>query len=428
MKITLLNHASVLIELGPMRLLTDPWYFGYPFAEGWGLVYDNPRALEVAATATHLWVSHFHGDHLNRPTLSALVKLNSRMRVFACDSANFQMSPVFRSLGFPDVVSMQECRPYDEGGIELRRFPATGIDNTLSIRGDGATIVNYNDCNLPAASIRHMRSELGPITLLLNNYNNAGKILRFPLPPAERIISEQRELFRKVADAFEAKIVIPFASMHYYRAEETAAQNASLMGPETLSAAAGRLVPLAVGQTAAIDAGLNVEVTGAPAPPAPRSTIARPESVDVDELLRQASEFSGRVRRGYFGLSMLLPSVFIHVTDLGRTMQLSPRSASWVNSRAAQMEAHSSALRTWFTARYGTDSFVVGAHLALVDEHLTALRFLILLAMLGESQMDFVSLIRSLRHRNGWSFWWNRRHEIWGVVSHLGFSVEESRL
>ena len=64
-RIHYLNHASMLVEVGTMRLLFDPWLEGTAFSGGWGLRYDNPDAIDLAASATHLWISHWHSDHLH---------------------------------------------------------------------------------------------------------------------------------------------------------------------------------------------------------------------------------------------------------------------------------------------------------------------------------------------------------------------------
>ena len=72
MQLEYLNHACVLLRFGDVSLLSDPWLSGTAFADGWGLRFDNPDALARAATATHLWISHWHSDHLHAPTLTAL--------------------------------------------------------------------------------------------------------------------------------------------------------------------------------------------------------------------------------------------------------------------------------------------------------------------------------------------------------------------
>ena len=113
--ISLLNHASLLIEAGDIKLLTDPWYSGTAFEAGWGLRYDNPAALDRAATATHLWISHFHDDHLHTPTLRQLAERNPNIVFLANQSYNFDMTGAGRKLGFKSVVAFPERTAFARG-------------------------------------------------------------------------------------------------------------------------------------------------------------------------------------------------------------------------------------------------------------------------------------------------------------------------
>ncbi|MCI2400509.1 metal-dependent hydrolase [Aliiroseovarius subalbicans] len=56
MKITWLGHASFRIEIGDQVLLLDPWVVGNP-------MFDEARRVEAIAGATHVLITHGHGDH-----------------------------------------------------------------------------------------------------------------------------------------------------------------------------------------------------------------------------------------------------------------------------------------------------------------------------------------------------------------------------
>ena len=40
-KLKIISHASVFIDLGEVKLLTDPWLFGNCFNDGWSLKKAN---------------------------------------------------------------------------------------------------------------------------------------------------------------------------------------------------------------------------------------------------------------------------------------------------------------------------------------------------------------------------------------------------
>ncbi|MGB0854865.1 MAG: metal-dependent hydrolase [Pikeienuella sp.] len=56
MNITWLGHSSFRIEIGDQVLLVDPWLRGNPS-------FDEARFDEAIAGATHILISHGHGDH-----------------------------------------------------------------------------------------------------------------------------------------------------------------------------------------------------------------------------------------------------------------------------------------------------------------------------------------------------------------------------
>jgi len=56
MKITWLGHAGFRIEIGDQILLVDPWLTGNP-------MFPEDRRAEAIEGATHILVSHGHGDH-----------------------------------------------------------------------------------------------------------------------------------------------------------------------------------------------------------------------------------------------------------------------------------------------------------------------------------------------------------------------------
>ncbi len=177
--ITVLNHAALKIQIADVSMLTDPWLWGTCFKDGWGLGMENPAALAEARSCDVLWISHFHGDHHHVPTLTELARLSPAMRVIANDSVNFSVSAAMPRIGFVNVVSLGERVPLRvSAGLEVLRIPATGIDNMLVMRTAEGIVLNYNDCNLPRRAIRALAAKIGPVDVLLNNYNIAAKVCR----------------------------------------------------------------------------------------------------------------------------------------------------------------------------------------------------------------------------------------------------------
>ena len=67
--IEFINHASVLISRNKIKILSDPWYKGSTFHNGWKLLYEleDTRILEVLNKISHIYISHEHPDHFYPP-------------------------------------------------------------------------------------------------------------------------------------------------------------------------------------------------------------------------------------------------------------------------------------------------------------------------------------------------------------------------
>src|SRR5262245_2517749 len=77
---TWIGHATVLLRIGGMNILTDP-VMSSRVGVGMGLMTMGPRRLVAPALAIRqlprldlILISHAHFDHLDRPTLSRLPK------------------------------------------------------------------------------------------------------------------------------------------------------------------------------------------------------------------------------------------------------------------------------------------------------------------------------------------------------------------
>ena len=65
--IQFINHASLLISNGNKSLLTDPWYSGSVFDDGWSLLFENSyeKIQKLLNQVNYIWVSHEHPDHFS---------------------------------------------------------------------------------------------------------------------------------------------------------------------------------------------------------------------------------------------------------------------------------------------------------------------------------------------------------------------------
>jgi L-ascorbate metabolism protein UlaG (beta-lactamase superfamily) len=419
MRIEYLNHASVIFKSGEVSLLCDPWFSGTAFAGGWGLQYDNPEALPKAKLCTHLWISHFHPDHLHMPTLRQLADLAPYIIALANDSANFRVSEALRRAGFRNIVRLDERAWLPLGSdIKVARFPTAGIDNMLVIDTPEGRLLNYNDCHLPVDALKLLMRKIGRVDILLNNFNHAIKFMDYPRRSDEEIRKELKTNYKKVVDTINPKWVIPFASAHYYRTRDTFWQNDSLLQSEELTELDPRIIALKIGGEVTFDEGLNPTISPPPSTVTlnPKDIKQETESAELAEVVQAAKDFGARLRRSLLGITFWIPELRIRVEEYQRTIVFDVRNQVYAEDtrepQDAHIQAHSGALMQWFGKPYGADSFFIGGHFEVVTKTIKPIRRVLLACSLMEKRLGPQSLAHYILRPSGIKFLLNRREEI----------------
>jgi hypothetical protein len=430
--IELLNHASIILRHGAISLLCDPWFDGTCFSGGWGLRYVNPYALEKTSECTHLWISHFHNDHLHMPTLQQVAQRVPQIQALANVSMNADMRGPLQRAGFTTLHPLYERRPVSlSDSCEVTRYPTTGIDNMLVVRIGGLTILNLNDCNLPARALRCLTRKIGHIDILLANYNHAGKLLEYP--SHEQIKETFKKHFQVVVAAVNPTWVIPFASLHYYRSHASAHQNGSFLRVEELTGASSNLIPLAPGDRAVFGPGRDratIERLTPAIPCAPPEHKRHEQSIPWQQLVVAAEAYRSRLRQGFLGLVHWISPFNIRVKDLERVLVLDIAKgiSEWVASNGPiHIEAHSEALFDWLGKPFGADAFWVGADFAILANDTTGLHRMMLAGLILENRLALNDLIQMLVTPRGWGFLLHRREEILAILLDRRFGAGDSR-
>ena len=74
-----INHASIIISNGNKSILTDPWYSGSSFDDGWKLLYENETddIINILNDVNYIWFSHEHPDHFSIKFLKIMKNFKS---------------------------------------------------------------------------------------------------------------------------------------------------------------------------------------------------------------------------------------------------------------------------------------------------------------------------------------------------------------
>jgi len=434
-RISLLNHACIKCELDDVSLLFDPWLSGTCFRNGWGLRYKNEKAVEEAITSTHLWISHYHGDHLHIPTLQAISSKNNNIKVIANKSLNFEMEPSLRAGGFKNIIPLPERKEIHlTKNVTIIRYPTAGIDNMLLIKTPSCTILNYNDVNLPNRSLKALCKQFPKIDILFCNFNHANRLLEHPLRPTEEIKKELVIQFLNKLKIIQSKWVIPFASYHWYLNPYCTEQNKTLMTNtelkfwlKKLGTEAKKVLPVNVGQHVDFDDKIeSPQINGESAVEQNGEELdfVKPNPSSDNELLELSKKFNERIIKKSTFFKFFMKPLRILVIDFQKVLVIERRGCYYSKeSNHYDISADSGILRDWFTLTFGTDGFFNGAHFKTESKNLLPLKRLFLFALLEENRLSPRDFFSYLTHSVGRRFLRCRREEIVGTLLENAFKV-----
>ena len=361
------------------------------------------------------------------PTLKVLARQNPRLMALSNASANFDTREPLERAGFSNIQPLIERQPYRLAeNFEVTRFPTTGIDNFLVIRAGKWTILNYNDCNVPAQALKKLLRRIGPIDILMNNFNHAGKLLDSEQPP-EEILQERKEAFQKLVSVVQPCYVIPFASMHYYRAPYSQQQNLSMLSGQQIAESIPNALFVGFGDTVQWNShgAPQIERLIPPLRPQPKNQQSYQSGSSWDDLLKQADRFCQLIRKEFFCLTFWISPLQIQVEDLNKRLVLDFNQGVREGSSEIppHITSHSDPLFHWFSYKYGTVDFHVGAHYRIETEDKRSLIYTMLAGGLVENALSPRSLLKLLSQPKGWQFLWNRREEIIAILLGRKFDI-----
>jgi len=228
-KVTLVSHASVIVESHGLKIWTDPWLGGKVFNESWSLF--PPAAFDPAVLEgiDYLWISHIHPDHLHLPSLNSLTpEFKRRVKVLFQDNHAERVFEVLEKCGYRNFHVLRHRKRTTLGDRTAVYCYSVGtLDSCLGVIEPEGVLFNVNDSRLNATDCRRVKSDLGRIDTVLSQFSLAvyngfqprdSHLTRGAAAVLEKIFGNHMDL--------GAKVTIPFASLMRFSLADNRYMNA----------------------------------------------------------------------------------------------------------------------------------------------------------------------------------------------------------
>jgi glyoxylase-like metal-dependent hydrolase (beta-lactamase superfamily II) len=236
MRVTYLAHASLLVEAGGARLVTDPWLDGPTYLNAWWH-FPAPVLSGAELRADYIYITHEHLDHFHVRTLQ---KLPRSTPILVGKFPRPRFRDKLRALGFTDVRELPHGRPVALGGLTVTSYQYRADDTALVIDDGETKLFDLNDCLLRASSLEQVMNSHGEPDLLAMSFANAEAypIVYEQEEPADWSTQSCFDTFLEKVRKLRPRAFVPFASMFCFLSEDLFAINERIASPAGLIARA----------------------------------------------------------------------------------------------------------------------------------------------------------------------------------------------
>lgn len=220
--IKFVNHASVLLSNGNKSILTDPWYSGAVFDDGWRLLYENNSSeiLDILNCTNFIWISHEHPDHFSIKffkDFGEFVK-NHNIKIIFQKTKDQRVANYFKKNNFEFIELENNKKFYIDSNFWIKIEKSDFYDSALILDMDGYKIFNLNDCPISDDSeILNLKKRYGNCDLLLTQFSYAAwKGGKENISWRAKAAEEKINTIINQSKLLNAKYIIPFASFVYF--------------------------------------------------------------------------------------------------------------------------------------------------------------------------------------------------------------------
>jgi len=243
MQITFLGHAGFLVESGEDIILCDPWFSPFGAYAGSWFQFPSNDSIDLVSLerATHLYISHWHEDHLDTWFLNTRSDEFKRSVVVVIPKFEYpRLKNEIAECGYANIVEVgNEYLTKSGTRIYIQRDEnPLYSDSSITIASDGIVFVNSNDCKLTIGQEEEIVRRFGDVTVYAAQFSGATfhpTCYDYPSEKKIEISGTRREAkYQRIvnsANRLGAKIYIPSAGPACFLDSDLRALN---LNPETV--------------------------------------------------------------------------------------------------------------------------------------------------------------------------------------------------
>jgi UDP-MurNAc hydroxylase len=241
--IIILGHAGFLVDCEKDAILCDPWFSPYgAYAAAWFPFPANDSIdLESLERSTHLYISHWHEDHLDEWFLNTRSEQFKHSVTVIIPKFQYpRLKDVIENCGYNNILEIEDEYTTPNGSriyIQRDENPLYS-DSSITIGSGNQVFVNSNDCKLTIGQEEEILRRFGNVTVYAAQFSGATFHPTCYDYPAEKKIEMSRvrreAKFQRIVSSMErlnASAYIPSAGPACFLSDDLFPLN---LNPETV--------------------------------------------------------------------------------------------------------------------------------------------------------------------------------------------------
>ena len=238
--IQLINHASISIKLSKdTYLLSDPWYEGSAFDNGWKLLYENndESILQILGKINYIFISHEHPDHFSIiffKKYSQYIK-EKKITIIFQQTLDKRVENFLTKKLELDLIILERNKTKELAGQKITLIDCGTIDSGIIVETNKTYHININDCDFTSAQLKKIKGILQNNKKIVIYMQFSYAAYRSDDEWLKRASIYKLEKLLEIYKYFKADLLVPFASFIYFSSPENFRLNKYMNNVKTTS-------------------------------------------------------------------------------------------------------------------------------------------------------------------------------------------------